>query len=84
MHAQLTPQKTELTELILKAKVEFEQAKGNLTKEKLTLFSIWTCDRFKPQWQQGNETGYYTPSAIKGLASKLFGLTPAVQKIAQD
>ncbi len=74
------PQKTELTELILKAKVEFEQAKGSITHEKLNLFAIWMCDRFKPQWRIGEECGFYTPSAIKGLASKLFGLNPPHQK----
>ncbi len=72
-----------ITELLMKAKQRYEHEKGVINSANITLFSIWMCDQFKPQWQQGTETGYYTPSAIKGLASKLFGLTPTIPKLSQ-
>ncbi len=47
MEIQSTPQKTELTELLCKAKAEFEQVKGSITIEQANLFAIWVCDKFK-------------------------------------
>jgi putative DNA primase/helicase len=81
-HPKEKPQNTSLTELLFKAKQQFEKEKGVVNSATITVFSIWTCTMFKPQWQQGKESGYYEPSAIKGIASKLFGLTPAPRNLA--
>jgi len=70
------PQLPNLTELIEKAQIRFQNEKGVINSSNITLFSIWCCDQFKPQWQANGESGYYTPSAIRGIASKMFGLTP--------
>jgi P4 family phage/plasmid primase-like protien len=65
-----------ITNTIMEARQRYEREKGPVNSANIIIFCIWTCDQFKPQWHQGSESGYYQPSAIKGLAMKIIGITP--------
>lgn len=67
---------TQLTKLLINAGKEYGQIKGVINSSNIVDFSMWIINRTKPQWQHNGESGFYTPSAIKGLAQKIFGLTP--------
>jgi phage/plasmid-associated DNA primase len=67
---------TELTKQL----IEFQEkwGKGSVNSSNDTAFSLQFVDIHKPQWQASEETGYYTPSAIKGIVDKIFKVTPVV------
>ena len=68
---------TALTKLLEKARKEYQKPinSGNIVE-----FAFWVCSTYKPQWQEQGKTDYYLPSAITGIASKLFGLTPTAKQ----
>lgn len=49
---------------------------GNVNTSNIIEFSLKFVELMKPQWQNNGESGYYKPSAIRGIASKIFKLTP--------
>jgi hypothetical protein len=67
-----------LTETLMAARQRFEHEKGAINSANITIFSIWVCDQYKPKWftMDRTECGFFEPSGIKGIASKMFGLTP--------
>lgn len=71
-----TSQETELTILLKKAKSVYEQKNGPVNSLNINRFSFEFCKIYNPKWVVGKETGDYTPSGIKAIASKLFYLTP--------
>lgn len=68
---------TELSKQILVTGSEFSKNFGVINSLNIVKFSMWMCEKYKPQWKINGETGDYTPSAIKGIASKIFKITPS-------
>jgi len=68
---------TELTKIIFKAQAVFGRENGVINSSNINRFSLWFCELYHPKWINNGETGDYQPSAIRGIASKLFKLTPA-------
>jgi len=50
--------------------------KGQINTSNIIEFCMRFVEEKKPQWKMNGESGYYTPSAIKGIAAKVFKLTP--------
>jgi len=73
VYKETTNPVTELTQMIIN-----EARKTPVNSSNITEFSLKFCEVYKPQWQMNGESGYYTPSSIKGIASKLFKITPGV------
>lgn len=69
-----TPQSTQLTKLIEEKSKVFGQMKGIIKSSNIEEFSMWFVETCKPQWQDNGKTGFYTPSAIVGIAKKILGL----------
>jgi P4 family phage/plasmid primase-like protien len=67
---------TELTQLLFEFQAKW--GKGGVNSSNETEFSLRFVDTFRPQWQATGETGFYTPSDIKGIIKKLFKITPDV------
>lgn len=67
---------TDLTLSLEKARTQYENINGVVNSININNFSMWYCETFRPKWTVGKETGDYTPSGIKAIASKLFHLTP--------
>jgi hypothetical protein len=69
--------KSPLTELT-KNLLDYQKSwgKGQINSSNDTSFSLQFVETQKPQWQHNGESGYYSPSAIKGLVDKIFRVTP--------
>lgn len=65
---------TELTKNILS--FESSWGLGQVNSSNLVEFSIRFIDAFNPQYPTTGD--YYTPSAIRGIAAKIFKITPGV------
>lgn len=77
--SQNKPQTTNsLIQLLYKAGNEYKQP---INSENINNFCLWVCEHYHPQWQTGTEAGYYLPTGIKGIASKIFGLTPETKGV---
>lgn len=67
---------TELSKQIFDAGNEFSKQFGVINSGNIVKFSMWLVEHYHPKWQNNGESGEYTPSAIRGIASKLYKLTP--------
>lgn len=67
---------TELTKQIIKAGELFTKSEGAINSTNIDKFSFWLCETYKPKWKSNGESGDYLPSSIKGIASRIFKLTP--------
>lgn len=67
---------TELTKMLEKARASWEQINGIINSQNATAFSLWFCEHFSPIWSGNGEQVKYTPSGIRGIVIKMFGLTP--------
>jgi AAA+ superfamily predicted ATPase len=65
---------TELTTNILK--FQEEQYQQSVNSSNIVDFALKFVQVYRPKWTISNESGEYTPSAIKGIASKIFKVTP--------
>lgn len=65
---------TELTKMLFEFQAKW--GKGQVNSSNDIAFSLQFVETHKPQWQANGETGYYTPSAIKGIVDKIFKITP--------
>jgi len=65
---------TELTAQLFDFQVSW--GKGQVNNSNIIEFCMRFVEEIKPQWKNNSESGYYTPSAIKGIATKIFKLTP--------
>lgn len=67
---------TELTKIIIDAGEQFTKNNGVINSTNIVKFSLWFCEIYKPKWAHNGETWDYQPSAIRGIATKLFKITP--------
>ncbi len=73
-----TPQSTELSISLEKARTHWEQSEGAINSSNIDRFPFWFCEKYKPKWQGNGDSCDYLPSMVKPIAAKLFKLTPGV------
>ncbi len=72
-----------LTEFIKTVSSNYKaRINSEINSTNISHFSMWFCTQYKPQWKINGKFGDYQPSMIRGIASKIFKLTPPYDEVS--